>query len=202
MRREDLARFLPPRDRRPWQALELGTATGTFTIALAKAALDLGRIRGMLWTVDRYACDGTGEDRHGIMEYEEAASTLIDWSRNVGGEDSGIGTAIEIIPLRMTFKEAALLFAARIQTFDLVYVDGYAHEGSGGLKELRRWWQFVAPGGVLGVHDACDAWPAQRDAVRAFEVELRGQGAKEFGTTDEFPPEYPSWYAVKPEPRS
>jgi len=152
------------------EGVELGVAAGVFS----QAILDAGKCN-KLWSIDRWS------DHHNLREYRLAAMRLA-WA--------GQGRCI---PLRMSFAEAAPLFADR--TLDFVYIDGYAHTGQEAGQTLEQWWPKLKPGGLFAGHDYHGRWPATVAAVNDF-VTRHGLTLR---VTHECPPAgFPSWYCSKP----
>jgi len=78
-------------------------------------------------------------------------------------------------------------------TFDLVFVDGYAHNGQENGKTLQQWWSKVKPGGVMAGHNYCETYNA---TIRSVDALARDENVgvkiiKEKGT-------YDSWWIKKP----
>lgn len=150
-------------------AVELGVAKGIFSEQLLNN-LNIG----FLYSVDAWA----GDRGHDTKEYCEAVKRLQPHkSRN----------AI----LRMRFSDALTLFED--ETFDLVYVDGYAHEWERGT--VNDWWPKVRPGGIFAGHDYSDKWPLVVKEVDMF-------AAKNKLDVNIIPAEpgkftFPSWYFWK-----
>ena len=147
--------------------VELGVAAGAFSEAMLQRRPNITVV-----SVDRWS------DHHGEAEYKLACGRLATYGHRS-------------IIVRATFKEALKLF--RAETFDLVYVDGYAHTGQEGGQTLRDWWSKVRPGGVMAGHDYHPKWQPTIDAVDAFVAE-GGLGVRLIqGDT------YPSWWVRKPD---
>lgn len=124
-------------------AAELGVAEGIFSEQL----LASGRI-GLLYSIDRWA----GDRGHDEVEYRRAVQRL-----------EPFGNRSEI--MRLKFEEAVVLVPD--DAFDLVYIDGYAHEGP--WKTMSQWWLKVKTGGILAGHDYdLSHWPIVFNQVNYF----------------------------------
>lgn len=127
--------------------VELGVAKGYFSKQLLQSA----RV-GHLYSVDAWA----GDRGHNESEFNYAIELLRPYKdRNT------------ILPLR--FDSAVKFFADEF--FDLVYIDGYAHEGNEGGETIRQWWPKVKRGGILAGHDYHDHWRPAVEAVDKFASE-------------------------------
>ncbi len=153
-------------------AVELGVAKGDYSWAIHTARPDVN-----LWLVDRWS------DHHDEAEYRSAL-------RRFQGRKN-------VTILRETFTAAAAYF--KPNTFDFIYIDGYAHTGQNGGETLHSWWPKLKSGGVFAGHDyhPC-VWPMTVFVVNDFAAKhgLQLQFTKEVsfegGTV------YPSWYLTKP----
>ena len=143
--------------------LELGVAAGDGAVGFLENLCPSAAYIG----VDMWAGDGAIQ-KHDDAEYQEALAKV-----------RGTGHARATL-VRATFEEAYLGLVQAEPYFDLVYLDGYAHAGSGGPEEMRRWYGLVKPGGYFAVHDYCETWPEQ---VKAFNESLRLIGRPFFSTT-------------------
>ena len=96
----------------------------------------------------------------------------------------------------MTFEEAADMFADN--TFDFIFLDGYAHLGQDGTNTFNTWYNKLRPNGIFAGHDYHPQWPKTIEMVDRFTE----QNQLEFFTTKEDPDKvehaYPSWYLQKP----
>jgi methyltransferase family protein len=120
-------------------AVELGVGKGLFSEQL----LQHPNI-GHLYSIDAWA----GDRKHDDAECEAATRRLKPYAqRNT--------------ILRSTFANALNLFRDRF--FDLVYIDGYAHEGESGA--IESWWPKVKRGGLYAGHDYHPQWPLVMAAV-------------------------------------
>lgn len=124
---------------------ELGVAAGTFS----KMILEKGACQ-RLWSIDRWS------DHHNAAQYLEASKRLIAIKPGV------------CIPLRLTFAEAAALFAD--ESLDGIYIDGYAGGGQENGETLRMWWPKVKRGGMFAGHDYDSQFIATIRAVDTFSV--------------------------------
>lgn len=136
-----------------------------------------GRFR-QFYGVDAYS------DGHTVREYKTALRACGLWS--------------DYRLLRMTFSQALDLFAD--ESFDFIYVDGFAHTGCEGGRTLEDWYPKLRPGGIMAGDDY-DAtnWPlvvwAVHEAVAQLGVTLRIAEA----VLDEPYNRYPSWSFQRPE---
>lgn len=144
--------------------IELGVAKGDFAEELKKRYPNL-----FLWGVDRYA------DHHDDAEYSATVKRMAWWS----------GYAL----LRMSFEQAASHFSD--QSFDFVYIDGYAHTGQEGGRTLAQWFPKVRRGGVFAGHDYHPQYQATKDAVDEF---AKVTGRQIHLTTGD---EFPSWWMIR-----
>jgi Methyltransferase domain len=161
--RVELARFIPAGGT----AAELGVAKGAFSDELLSAGGDF-----RLYSVDRWA----GDRGHDNEEYSAACALL------------GRHGARSVV-VRKSFDAALHDFAPG--SLDLVYIDGYAHDGQDGCRTLEDWWTRVRPGGVLAGHDYHPDWKLTMEAVDNF----CGKHGLRVQTTDgDF---FPSWYVTK-----
>lgn len=128
--------------------VELGVAAGKFSDML----LSYDHIE-KVYSVDRWA----GDRKHDDAEYLKAKDLLKKY-----GERSEI--------LRMDFEEAASRFDD--ESVDMVYVDGYAHEGDKLLATMRRWWPKVVRNGILAGHDYDKRWPLVVESVHSFRADI------------------------------
>ena len=162
--REQLARWFSG------EGIELGVAAGVYSLTILRESRC-----AKLWSIDRWS------DHHDGKEYRLASMKLVQ---------AGKGRCI---PLRMSFEDAAPLFADN--TLDFIYVDGYAHTGQDDGRTLELWWPKLKPGGVFAGHDYHERWQPTVDAVNAFAA--RRQLKLSF--TNEQPPNgFPSWFTFKP----
>ena len=152
--------------------IELGVARGYFS----KTLLDSGRF-SRLFGIDAYA------DIHDNSEYLEALKFL------------GIHRA-DFKLLRTDFDSALQLFAD--ETFDFVYIDGYAHTGENGGKIIHSWYSKVKPGGVIAGDDYHEDWPLVVWAVNNFAIQISEPVSLTEIRRDSEYSAYPSWYIVKP----
>ena len=132
--REQLARWFSG------EGIELGVAAGVYS----QTILRVSRCT-KLWSIDRWG------DHHNDREYRLAAMKLVT-------EGKG-----RCIPLRMSFEEAAPLFADG--TLDFIYIDG-SHDEEDVASDLRGYWGLLREGGVLFGDDY--DWPGVKAAVDRF----------------------------------
>jgi hypothetical protein len=140
-----LPTLIKPRDRYP-VGLELGVATGDFTVAVLDLYPTL-RMSG----VDRWS------DHHDEMEYRRTVHRLGKYK-----ERSFI--------LRMTFEQALHHFSD--ESLDWIYIDGYAHTGQEGGKTLKDWFPKLRRGGIFSGHDYHPDFQPTMDAVDSFAQSL------------------------------
>lgn len=148
--------------------VELGVAAGDFSEVLLSSCLY------RLISIDRW------NDHHGDEEYFQTISRLDPYP--------------ESLVMRATFSAAAVYFTEDRHSFDLIYIDGYAHEGQENGETLETWWPLLRSGGVFAGHDYHPRWQPTIDVVDAF---MRKRGLT-FRVTEEKEPEFPSWWAIKP----
>ena len=151
--------------------IELGVAAGSFSQKMVSS----GKFH-KVFGVDTY-----DDYYHHVEEYREALRT--------------IGLLENYSLLRMSFEDARALFDE--DTFDFIYVDGFAHTGQEGGKTLTDWWPTLKVGGVLAGDDYHTDWPLVMWAVN----EMAQQLGLELHITDTVDSSsynrYPSWYVVK-----
>lgn len=153
---------------------ELGVARGHYSDLI----LSVSQCR-TLYSIDRWAGD-RGHD----ADQEAAARALL--ARH-GGRS---------VVICEPFAYARALFADG--SLDLVYVDGYAHEGQDGGRTMDDWVTAVRPGGIIAGHDYCyDSWPLTVEAVDAF-ADRHGLVVQVTAAAADGGDEYPSWWAVLP----
>ena len=153
--------------------IELGVAAGSFSQKIVSS----GKFH-KVFGVDTY-----DDYYHHVEEYRQALRT--------------IGLLENYSLLRMTFEDARALFDDN--TFDFIYVDGFAHTGQEGGKTLTDWWPTLKVGGVMAGDDYHTDWPLVMWAVN----EMASQLGLELHITDTVDSSsynrYPSWYVVKTE---
>ena len=153
--------------------IELGVAAGSFSHKIVSS----GKFH-KVFGVDTY-----DDYYHHVEEYRQALRT--------------IGLLENYSLLRMTFEDARPLFDDN--TFDFIYVDGFAHTGQEGGKTLTDWWPTLKVGGVMAGDDYHTDWPLVMWAVNEMAVQL----GLELHITDTVDStsynRYPSWYVVKTE---
>jgi len=169
--RHDVARLLPPGAI----GIELGVAEGVFAErVLSNSDIDF------LYGVDMYA----GDRGHDIDQYKRALARLSLFRGR---------SAL----LHMRFDQALSLFAD--ETFDFIYVDGYAHTGEEDGATFRDWWPKLKRGGVLAGDDYDPAWP---DVVRHVDAFLTARGCTGYiipsVEKDVAYCKYPTWFTIKP----
>lgn len=155
--------------------IELGVAEGVFSEqVLRRSGLSF------LYSVDMYA----GDRGHNDDEYRRALTRLMPHrSRNT--------------ILRMRFDEAVKLF--QDNTFDFIYVDGYAHTGQESGRTLEEWWPKLKPGGVFAGDDYTEVWPHTKAAVDQFVARHRLHMEVISAEHADGPwSEHPTWWCIKP----
>lgn len=153
--------------------IELGVAAGSFSAKLASS----GKFQ-KLFGVDSYS-----DYYHHVEEYRRAIENIGLW------ENYSL--------LRMTFDQARKLFSDN--TFDFIYVDGFAHTGQEGGHTLADWWPTLRAGGVLAGDDYHPDWPLVMWAVNEM-VDQLGLDLHVTDTVDTTSyNRYPSWFVRKTE---
>jgi len=145
--------------------VELGVSGGYFSNVLLKTS----RLK-ILFSIDRW------NDHHNYQQYLKAANLLSSFKERS-------------VVLKLTFEEAVHLF--KDETFDFIYIDGYAHTGQDNGRTLREWWPKVKKGGIFAGHDySKTSWPKTVEQVDKF--------AKDNNLKPEFTEEnFASWYVTK-----
>ena len=151
--------------------LELGVASGHYSHAMCYKS-QLSKIYG----IDRYT------DHHDDAEMTRMLDLLKD----------------QIAINRYTFLRGSFenyLKSFEDETFDFIYIDGYAHTGQENGATLDDWWPKLKPGGTFAGHDYHESYQQTIDAVDAFisknNLELHILQDLE-GDWD-----FPSWYTFK-----
>jgi len=152
----------------PRSMVELGVARGAFSAQLLAKHKDLH-----LTMVDRWA----GDRGHTDTQMAEARNAVWKWRNRA-----------KIV--KSTFED----YARKVpnETYDIVYLDGYAHTGQEGGVTLEQWWPKVVKGGLFCGHDYCERWRPTMDAVDSF---VKRHRIKDLQTTDE--DHFPSWFIFK-----
>jgi predicted O-methyltransferase YrrM len=146
--------------------VELGVARGDYSnVLLKKSSLD------KLYCVDKW------NDHHDEKEKIFVADRF-----------KKFGDRVEI--LHSHFDDALKRFAD--ETFDFIYIDGYAHTGQESGKTLEEWYPKLKPGGLFAGHDYDDRWPLTKKEVNKFFTKIN---KKFMVTTDDL--NYQSWYHLK-----
>ena len=146
-------------------AIELGVAKAAFSRQILEHT-EVSR----LYSVDRWS------DHHNEREFRQARNSL-----------KRFGKRSQVI--RATFEDALHCF--KDETFDVIYIDGYAHTGQEGGETLRDWWNKLKPGGLFSGHDYHEQWQPTVDAVDQFMADYDHQ----LYTTET--DKYPSWFTIK-----
>jgi hypothetical protein len=154
--------------------IELGVAAGSFSERMVSS--------GKFFKA--FGVDTYDDYYHHVGEYREAL-----WS---------VGLMENYSLLRMSFDDARHLFDE--DTFDFIYVDGFAHTGQEGGQTLADWWPKLKVGGVMAGDDYHTDWPlvmwAVNEMVEQLGVDLH---LTEVVDTTSYN-RYPSWYVVKTPP--
>ena len=170
--REDIVKLA----RRGGEGLELGVRRGIFSKQLLRT-----RQLGHLYSIDAWS-----GDRHDAKEYASTLRKLREYRGN--------STVV-----RMFFDEAVKLFDD--ETFDFIYVDGYAHTGANRGRDYWKWWPKLKKGGLFAGHDYGGKYSLVTKYVDEFyeRKRARGEVKGELMITqlpDQFDQEK-SWYLIK-----
>jgi len=165
-KRIELAQYIPVNGI----AAELGVGAGDFSIEILKA----NKLFKVLYSIDRWA----GDRKHDEAEYKSAFKLIQEVSPG------------RSIVLRASFIEAAEYFGD--ESFDFIYIDGYAHTGQENGDTLRQWWPLLKKGGIFAGHDYHPQFTKNIEAVnQVIKTELK----RDFQLT--LADRFPSWYLVK-----
>lgn len=145
--------------------IELGVAAGRFAVEMLTVNPTI-----QYTGIDRWS------DHHDEVEMFNAGRAI-----------KSINPEAQLI--RLTFEDALELFDD--ETFDLIYIDGYAHTGQDGGKTLDDWYPKLKRGGILSGHDYCKKYQPTIDAVNAF-VDKHNLTLNIINDGD-----HPSWWVVK-----
>lgn len=153
--------------------IELGVAAGSFSARMVQS----GRFR-LFYGVDAYS------DGHGVREYKAALRAT--------------GLMSDFRLLRMTFAQALDLFPD--ESFDFIYVDGFAHTGCEGGRTLEDWFPKLRPGGIMAGddYDLTD-WPLVVWAVHEAVTQIGGTLHIADQVSDQTYNRFPSWSFRRPE---
>lgn len=152
--------------------IELGVAAGSFSARMVQS----GKFR-QFFGVDVYG------DTHDITEYKKALRT--------------VGLQAHYHLLRMTFDQAIDLFPDN--SFDFIYVDGYAHTGEEGGRTLIDWYAKLKPGGIMAGDDYdAQKWPLVVWAVHHLVAQLGLPLKVTDQVQDAAYNKYRSWFFTKP----
>ena len=150
--------------------IELGVASGHYSRAICDRS-KLSKIYG----IDRYS------DHHDEVEMSQMLERLDDQIQ-----------LNRYIFLRGSFDE--FLDSFEDETFDFIYIDGYAHTGQENGKTLEDWFCKLKPGGIFAGHDYHENWMKTVNAVDSFmdnhNLKLQIIGDRE----DDW--DFPSWYTI------
>jgi hypothetical protein len=169
--RYQIASLIPERG----VAIELGTCEAFLTEALLAHSS-----AAHVYTVDMYASDRG----HDVEQYRRAVERLEPYRDRY-------------TLLRMRFDEAVAVFPD--ESFDFVYVDGYAHTGEEGGETFRQWFPKVKRGGIFGGDDYDSYWPLVVEQVDRFVATHKlNSYVTQFPKRDENRYPFPSWFVRKP----
>ena len=151
--------------------IELGVAKGIFSERMMSS--DYFK---QFFGVDMYA------DLHNTEQYKEALKRV------------GLFQPYKL--MRMRFDEALDLFED--QTFDFIYVDGYAHTGEEGGETIFQWFKKLKIGGLIAGDDYdAEAWPLVVEAVDDFVNKAGGELLVTGLIEEESYCQHPTWAMVK-----
>ncbi len=151
--------------------IELGVAAGDYSAKMV-ACNKFDQVFG----VDMYA------DTHDTEQYKTALRKV------------GVFQPYKL--LRMTFEQALDLFPD--ETFDFMYLDGYAGTGLEGGRTIRSWAQKVKIGGILAGDDYHEDFPLLQLIVQEFCCQNGFELMVTEGAFDNSAySNYPSWAVVK-----
>ena len=153
--------------------IELGVAAGSFSARMVQS----GRF-ARFYGVDAYS------DGHSAREYKAALLAT--------------GLASNYRLLRLTFAQAVDLFPD--ESFDFIYVDGFAHSGLEGGRTLADWYPKLKPGGIMAGDDYdARVWPLVVWAVHEAAAQLGVDLSITDVVQDETYNRFPSWSFSRPE---
>ncbi|RXF67021.1 class I SAM-dependent methyltransferase [Hansschlegelia zhihuaiae] len=157
-------------------AVELGVANGGFSETLLKKTNI-----SYLYSIDMYA-----DKKHTVEEYCAVIKRLMPYRER---------NAI----LKLRFDQALAVFED--ETFDFIYVDGYASGGEEDGKTFEDWWPKLKPGAVMGGHDYDSNWPLVIQSVDRFVAKHNLDLFTVGGTKDREDDynRFASWFVVKPQ---
>lgn len=148
--------------------VELGVAAGLFS----KTILDNSSCE-LLYSIDRWGGD-RGHDR---KQFSEACNLLSPYK-----ERSRV--------MLSTFKNVVDWFDN--ESFDFIYIDGYAHNGQEEGGTLKDWWPKLKQGGIFAGRDYdIKKWPKNVEAVDNFSKSVERPIETTQETVDK------SWYIIK-----
>lgn len=153
--------------------IELGVAAGSFSARMVQS----GRF-SRFYGVDAYI------DGHGVREYKAALVAT--------------GLRSDYRLLRMSFSQAVDLFPD--QSFDFIYIDGYAHSGCEGGRTFAAWFPKLKPGGIMAGDDYDPkVWPLVVWAVHEAAAQLGVCLNVADLVLDEPYNRFPSWSFTRPD---
>lgn len=180
MNREDITNYLLNNSN---IGIELGVAEGEFS----KKLLDTQKFK-FLYSVDRYSGEGgvtvnTCNLAHDVNQYIRALKLLKPYETQNS-------------LLRVDFNDALELFEDN--TFDFIYIDGYAHTGEDEGKTLYDWYPKLKKGGMFAGDDYHSDWNKVVHYVDEFcsskNLELH---IHDYKNKNDIYSSYPSWYVFK-----
>lgn len=155
--------------------IELGVAEGILSERFLRRS-----VLSHLYSVDMYA----GDRGHDVAQYRRALERLAPYrDRNT--------------LVKMRFDEALAMFPDN--SFDFIYVDGYAHTGEEGGQTFYDWLPKLKPGGVMAGDDYCAEWPLVVAAVDRFLAEHQMPLFVIDCREDAAYCKYPTWFTRKPD---
>lgn len=153
------------------KGIELGVAIGIYS----KRMLNSDKFN-RFYGVDIYG------DTHDVDEYKDAL-------KYIGFDDP------RYCLLRIDFDSALDMFEDN--SFDFIYIDGFAHTGEEGGKSLVDWYKKLKVGGILAGDDYHDDWPLVKWAVNHLAHQLDVAVSITGGKEDAAYSAYPTWYIKK-----
>ena len=148
--------------------MELGVAAGNYAVALRRSCP-----AGTVYIgVDKW------DDHHDLTEMKQARARI----EKAWGKHN--------YALHHTTFERYLTKCIQLGfTYNMVYIDGYAHTGQDEGRTIDLAWQVVGSGGILAGHDYDPRWPKTVQQVDTFVARHGLQGQLRLTHQDK----YPSW---------